>query len=76
MKEWGEPAEWFPRWALALPSILRAPLPLQPVEKSLPGAGLLAHVIVSKYADHLPLSALGIGAPSELDALANQAQGA
>jgi transposase len=27
----------------------------EPIEKSLPGPGLLAHVIVSKYADHLPL---------------------
>jgi transposase len=27
----------------------------EPIEKGLPGAGLLAHVVVSKYADHLPL---------------------
>ena len=27
----------------------------EPIEKGLPGPGLLAHVIVSKYADHLPL---------------------
>jgi transposase len=27
----------------------------EPIEKGLPGTGLLAHVIVSKYADHLPL---------------------
>ena len=27
----------------------------QPIEKGLPGPGLLAHVIVSKLADHLPL---------------------
>jgi transposase len=27
----------------------------EPIEKGLPGAGLLAHVAVSKYADHLPL---------------------
>ena len=26
-----------------------------PIEKGLPGPGLLAHVAVSKYADHLPL---------------------
>jgi transposase len=29
--------------------------PEQPIHKGIPGAGLLAHVIVSKYADHLPL---------------------
>ena len=27
----------------------------EPIEKGLPGTGLLAHVAVSKYADHLPL---------------------
>ena len=27
----------------------------EPIEKGLPGPGLLARVIVSKYADHLPL---------------------
>jgi transposase len=32
--------------------------PLQPITKGLPGAGLLAQVIVSKYADHLPLHRL------------------
>jgi transposase len=30
----------------------------QPIDKGLPGAGLLAHVVVSKYADHLPLHRL------------------
>lgn len=30
-------------------------LPARPIEKGRPGAGLLAHVAVSKYADHLPL---------------------
>ncbi len=29
--------------------------PSQPIEKSIAGAGLLSQVIVSKYADHLPL---------------------
>jgi transposase len=29
--------------------------PPQPIEKGLPGPGLLAEVITSKYADHLPL---------------------
>lgn len=32
-----------------------APAPPQAVEKSLAAEGLLAHVVVSKYADHLPL---------------------
>ena len=27
----------------------------EPIEKGLPGPGLLAHIAVSKYADHLPL---------------------
>ncbi|MFC1806571.1 IS66 family transposase [Planctomycetota bacterium] len=39
-------------------SVVLAPLPPQPIEKGLPGAGLLAHVLVSKYADHLPLHRL------------------
>ena len=29
--------------------------PAQPIEKGLPGPGLLAQVVVSKYCDHLPL---------------------
>jgi len=32
-----------------------APSPVQAVEKSLAAEGLLAHVVVSKFADHLPL---------------------
>lgn len=32
-----------------------APMPPQPIPKSIASAGLLAHVLVSKYADHLPL---------------------
>jgi transposase len=32
-----------------------APLPDRPIEKGRPGPGLLAHVAVSKFADHLPL---------------------
>ena len=36
-------------------TVVLAPLPPQPIEKGLPGPGLLAHVLVSKYADHLPL---------------------
>jgi transposase len=32
-----------------------APVPSQPIEKGLPGPGLLAQVLVGKYCDHLPL---------------------
>jgi len=32
-----------------------APKPAQPIAKGLPGPGMLAQVVVSKYADHLPL---------------------
>ena len=34
---------------------VRQPLPSRPIERGRPGPGLLAHVLVSKYADHLPL---------------------
>jgi transposase len=37
------------------PTIATAPLPAQPIDKGLPGPGLLAHVVVSKFADHQPL---------------------
>ena len=33
----------------------QAPLPSRPIERGRPGPGLLAHVLVSKYANHLPL---------------------
>jgi transposase len=36
-------------------TVRTAAKPMQPIEKGLPGPGLLAHVAVSKYADHLPL---------------------
>lgn len=36
-------------------SIRTAPLPAQPIPKSVASAGLLAHVAVAKYADGLPL---------------------
>jgi len=35
--------------------IMQAALPSRPIERGRPGPGLLAHVLVSKYADHLPL---------------------
>src|SRR4051794_36816216 len=37
------------------PQIAKAVLPLEPIPKSGIGSGLLAHVIVSKLVDHLPL---------------------
>jgi transposase len=33
----------------------QAALPSRPIERGRPGPGLLAHVLVNKYADHLPL---------------------
>lgn len=33
----------------------QAPLPSRPIERGRPGPGLLAHVLVNKYSDHLPL---------------------
>ena len=45
-----------PRMACACcEKIVQAPLPSRPIERGRPGPGLLAHVLVSKYADHLPL---------------------
>jgi transposase len=35
--------------------IVQAPAPTRPIARGLAGPGLLAHVLVSKYADHLPL---------------------
>ncbi|WP_310619982.1 IS66 family transposase [Flexibacterium corallicola] len=35
--------------------ITQALLPSRPIERGRPGPGLLAHVLVSKFADHLPL---------------------
>jgi transposase len=35
--------------------IHQAPMPSRPIERGRPGPGLLAHILVSKYADHLPL---------------------
>src|SRR5918996_1465842 len=34
---------------------VQAPLPSRPIERGRPGPGLLAHVLVGKFADHLPL---------------------
>src|ERR1700677_220435 len=35
--------------------IVQPPAPSRPIERGLAGPGLLAHVLVSKFADHLPL---------------------
>ena len=35
--------------------VVTAGKPAQPIDKGLPGPGLLAHVITEKYADHIPL---------------------
>jgi transposase len=35
--------------------ILQAEAPSRPIERGIAGPGLLAHVLVSKYCDHLPL---------------------
>jgi len=37
------------------PAIISAVKPAMPIPKGLPGPGLLAHVMVSKYCDHIPL---------------------
>ena len=37
------------------PVVIAASKPAMPIDKGLPGPGLLAHLIVSKYVDHLPL---------------------
>jgi transposase len=48
--------------------VIEAPAPPQAVERSLAAEGLLAHVVVSKYVDHLPLHRLeGIFARQGID---------
>ncbi len=44
-----------PGVASPAPVIIAAAKPAMPIAKGLPGPGLLAHLIVSKYVDHLPL---------------------
>jgi len=46
-----EPARRMPAQEI----VIAAAKPPQPIAKGLPGPGLLAHLIVSKYVDHLPL---------------------
>ncbi len=35
--------------------IVQAPAPSRPIERGIAGPGLLAHILVAKYADHIPL---------------------
>ena len=35
--------------------VLIGSLPSRPIEKGIPGPGLLSHIMISKYVDHLPL---------------------
>ena len=37
-------------------AITQPPMPALPIERGRPGAGLVAHVIISKYCDHTPLN--------------------
>lgn len=39
----------------ACESMVQMPMPSLPIERGRPGAGLLAHILVSKYCDHAPL---------------------
>lgn len=45
-----------PKYAKAnAEGILIGSLPSRPIERGIPGPGLLAHILISKYVDHLPL---------------------
>ena len=39
----------------ACETVMQMPMPPLPIERGLPGPGLLAHVLVSKFCDHTPL---------------------
>ncbi|EJL68225.1 transposase [Variovorax sp. CF313] len=44
------------KWACAkCATLIQAPVPAQVIDKGMPTAGLLAQVLVAKYADHMPL---------------------
>jgi transposase len=44
------------KWACGdCETVIQAPVPAQVIDKGIPTSGLLAHVLVAKYADHLPL---------------------
>ena len=49
-------------------TIVQAPMPSLPIERGRPGPGLIAHVLVSKYCDHAPLTA----SPSSMPAKASR----
>ena len=40
------------------------PMPSLPIERGRPGAGLLAHILVAKYCDHLPFTAKPASMPA------------
>jgi len=40
--------------------LIQAPVPAHVIDKGIPTAGLLAQVLIAKYLDHAPLSAIGI----------------
>lgn len=52
----------FKRYKYACPkchdTVVTSELPYQPILKGMPGPGLLAYLLTSKYADHLPLQRL------------------
>jgi transposase len=61
----GEPTEQatptpveFPRVAPTAPLVITASKPAQPIAKGIAGPGLLAHLIVAKYVEHMPLNRL------------------
>ena len=44
------------KWACAqCESLVQAPVPAHVIDKGIPTTGLLAHVLIAKYLDHLPL---------------------
>src|SRR6056297_705172 len=44
------------KWACAsCETLIQAPVPAQVIDKGIPTSGLLAHVLVAKFGDHLPL---------------------
>jgi len=38
----------------SVPAVVIGNLPTRPIEKGIPGPGLLAHILISKFCDHLP----------------------
>src|SRR5438270_870460 len=43
------------RFGRSCETIVQAPMPSLPIERGLPGPGLLAHIAISKFCDHQPL---------------------